>query len=122
MIQCGNIVELVNAVLNTDKPLNGWAYTAMKQWLDNPNSAVFYLISEDEIDDLDDDDVYEADFGGYLPIALKELNLYPWLETDTLGGILENASVGVNPSDKDVETFILAVNHYREFDGFFTAS
>lgn len=119
MIQCNSLIDLINTSIDKKHDLNCWIYTNLDEWRKSPNSAKFFFIDEDEVNDLADDEVYETKDGGYLPLTLRELDLYPWFESGTLVGVIENASIPHEPSQKEIERFVLAANHYREYDDFY---
>ena len=95
---------------------NEWVYVNVGAWENNPKLCSFYIISEEEVDALADDEVYESDAGPYLPIAVKSLDLHPWMQLDVLKGVIENARVKNEHFDE--EKFIRAINYYRENDNF----
>ena len=95
-----------------------WIYTNMEQWNNSSKSNEFYIITEDEIDELADDEVYESASGAFLPKELEDQNLYPWILTSTLEGILLNLNGGKNAP---LEKIRGAINFYRENDAFLSA-
>ncbi len=119
MIQCDSLKQLINTTIAEGDDLNCWIYVNRQQWNNDPHSARFFFIDEDEVDDMPDDEVYECKHGGYLPIALRDLDLYPWFESGTLVGVIENASIPREPNQEEIERFVLAANHYREYDDFY---
>lgn len=119
MIQCDSLKQLINTTIAEGDGVNCWIYVNRKQWNSDPHSARFFFIDEDEVDDMPDDEVYECKHGGYLPIALRDLDLYPWFESGTLVGVIENASIPREPNQEEIERFVLAANHYREYDDFY---
>jgi len=92
-----------------------WIYTNMEKWNNSSQSNEFYIITEEEIDELADDEVYESENGAFLPKGLEDQDLYPWLLTSTLEGILLNLSGGKNAP---LEKIRGAINFYRENDTF----
>lgn len=119
MIQCRNLLQLINVTISQGYDLNCWIYTNLEAWESSPSSANFFFIDEDEVFDMPDDQIYETDDGGYLPLALRDLDLYPWLESATLVGVIDNASIPRDPSQEEIERFAIAANHYREYDDFY---
>ena len=95
-----------------------WIYTNMEKWNNSSQSNEFYIITEEEIDELADDEVYESESGAFLPKGLEDQDLYPWLLTSTLEGILLNLSGGKNAP---LEKIRGAIKFYRENDTFFSA-
>ena len=119
MIQCNSLTDLINLSIDKGDDLNCWIYTNISTWNNSPSSAKFFFIDEDEVYDMADDEVYETENGGYLPLSLRELDLYPWFESGTLVGVIENASITQAPGQNEVDRFIFAANYYREYDDFY---
>lgn len=92
-----------------------WIFTNMEQWNNASKNNSFYIITDEEIDELADDEVYESSSGAFLPRSLEDQDLYPWLLTSTLDGILLNLNGG---KDAPLEKIRDAINHYRENDTF----
>ncbi|MDR2011562.1 MAG: hypothetical protein LBQ20_00655 [Rhodanobacter sp.] len=118
MIQCDNLATLIYSTI-ASVGSNCWIYVNRGKWKNNPHTAQFFFIDEDEVDALPENEIYESEAGPHLPIKLHELDLYPWFESQTLVGVIENASIPQNPSQEEIERFILAANHYREYDDFY---
>ncbi|OAE12175.1 hypothetical protein AZH11_15520 [Pseudomonas simiae] len=110
-----NLFSTVNS--HTD---NDWVYTNLDKWEEEPEKAIFYLISEDEIDDLEDDDkTVENSAGELIPKSLEKENVETWLDVQTLQAIFEVIQKKVKAPDSDI--LIQAINHYREYDDFMEA-
>ena len=82
-------MKLINSLSDlfcviTDPIENEWIYANIKIWLESPRNCIFYIVSEDEINDMPDDEIYESEAGPYLPISLRHLDLHPWMEIATL--------------------------------------
>lgn len=92
-----------------------WIYTNLEQWNSAPESSTFYMISDEEVDELPDEDVYESSSGAFLPKILEDEDLYPWLLTSALEGILLHLHDGKNAPLEEVRA---AIEHYRENDTF----
>jgi hypothetical protein len=102
--------------MNCDNDYNEWIYTNEKVWDEDPINSKFYVITESEIDELPDDQIYDFDgYGSYLPINLKHLDLCPLIETQTLKGVIANLILSKN---FDMNLLIKGINHYLEFDDF----
>lgn len=114
MEKINSLIDLYqNAVRALD---NEWVYVNMDTWSWSPKTCDFYVIAESEVDALDDDEVYESDAGPYLPVTLRGLDLYPWMQLDTLKGVIANARFERDGFNE--EKFIAAINYYRENDDF----
>jgi hypothetical protein len=110
-----NLFSTVNS--HTD---NDWVYTNLDKWEEEPEKAIFYLISEDEIDDLEEDDkTVENSAGELIPKSLEKENVETWLDVQTLQAIFEVIQKKVKAPDSDI--LIRAINHYREYDDFMEA-
>lgn len=110
-----NLFSTVNS--HTD---NDWVYTNLDKWEEEPEKAIFYLISEDEIDDLEEDDkTVENSAGELIPNSLEKENVETWLDVQTLQAIFEVIQKKVKAPDSDI--LIRAINHYREYDDFMEA-
>ncbi|MFI8618593.1 hypothetical protein ACIGHN_24125 [Acidovorax sp. NPDC077693] len=112
-----SLSELYECVASAGE--NEWIYTNIEAWHNNPQHCEFYFISEDEVEEMADDEVYESEAGPYLPASVKNLDLYPWMQIDVLKGVLENA--GINNEHFDDNNFVKAINYYRENDDFMDA-
>jgi hypothetical protein len=66
-----------------------------------------------------DNSKYKTVDGVWLPLEFRNLNLYAWFESDILLGVIENAAIPLNPSQQEIERFMMAANHYREYDDFY---
>ena len=107
-----NLFSTVNS--HTD---NDWVYTNLDKWEEEPRNAIFYLISEEEIDDLEEDDkTVENSAGELIPKSLEKENVETWLDVQTLQAIFEVIQKKVTAPDNDI--LIRAINHYREYDDF----
>lgn len=96
---------------------NAWVYTNLKKWEQQPENAVFYLITEDEIDELEEDDeTVENTAGEIIPKSLERENVETWLEVQTLQAISQIIQKNVKAPNSIV--LIQAINHYREYDDF----
>ncbi len=111
MIKISSINSLIEILLNHHE--NEWVYTNLSQWKKNPSKCDFFIISEKEIDNLPDNEVYESEAGPFLPISLQHLDLYPWMQIDTLKGVVSNLGINL-----DNDNFINGVEYYREYDDF----
>ena len=98
---------------------NEWVYANIEKWLNNPKDCDFYFISEEEVEEMADDEVYESKAGPYLPISVESLDLHPWMQLDILKGVVENSHIDGGRFDGD--KFIKAINYYRENDDFMDA-
>jgi len=94
-----------------------WVYVDRNKWKRSPESCSFWLIPESEVDNMPDDEVYESDAGPFLPLALKDENLYPWLTMDTLRGIMYNLRLKGSISS-NIPLIIKGINYYLEYDDF----
>jgi hypothetical protein len=65
-----------------------------------------------------DNSKYKTVDGVWLPLQFHNLNLYAWLESDILLGVIENAAIPLNPSQLEIERFMMAANHNWEYDDF----
>lgn len=119
MIRCDSLPALIRTTIKEGDDLNCWIYTNLETWMRSPQSSEFFFIDEDEVESMADDDIYESDHGGYLPLTLQTLDLYPWFVSGTLLGVIENASIPQVPDQGEIERFIFAANHYREYDDFY---
>ena len=99
---------------------NEWVYVNLDEWLKNPLKCYFYVIPETEVDEMPDDEVYESEEGPFLPISLRDLNLSPWMEIDTLKDVLQNLRIEDEKSF-DENLFIRGINYFREYDDFMDA-
>lgn len=106
-----SLADLLSALL--DIPSNEWVYVDLHGWKTQPQSCVFYVIPEEEVDALPDEDVYLSEAGPYLPVSLQALNLYPWMALPTLLGVVQHL-----PAQADLARTVEAINHYREYDDF----
>jgi hypothetical protein len=115
MEKIGSISHLFKATINSNE--NEWIYTNLETWNTTPKKCDFYIISEAEIDDLPDEEVYESQAGPYLPITLQNLNLSPWMEIAVLQGVIQNLKL--KDGDRiDDDLLIDGINYYREYDDF----
>jgi len=99
---------------------NEWVYVNLATWSSKPEDCPFYIIPEAEIDEMSDDEIYESEAGPYLPIQLRHLNLWPWMEIGTLQGVIQNLNMG-NKTDFNADLFVKGINYYREHDDFWDA-
>lgn len=107
-----NLFSTINSATDND-----WVYTNQDKWENEPEKAVFYLISEDEIDDLEEDEkTVENSAGELIPKALEKENVETWIDVQTLQAIFDVIQKKVNAPDD--ATLIRAINHYREYDDF----
>lgn len=109
MKQFNSLSELLNSLHHLDN--NEWIYTNLDLWYQNPNDCIFYYITDDYINNLNDDEVYLDDEGLEMPIAVQSLNLRSFL---TVGDIVYIYHKNDNNIDKTIDE----INHYREFDDF----
>lgn len=109
MKQFNSLSELLNNLHHLDN--NEWIYANLDLWSQNPNDCVFYYITDDYINTLNDDEVYLDDEGLEMPILVQELNLRNFL---IVGDIIHI----YHKNNNDVKKTINEINHYREFDGF----
>jgi hypothetical protein len=114
-----SIKDLVQAVLSSEE--NEWVYTNKDAWRKNPSTSNFYIISEKEINNRDDDQIYETDDGVELPLELKSENIYPWMLIDIFKGVLQNLKIN-SWNETDEFMIINGINHYLEFDDFLDAN
>jgi hypothetical protein len=111
MIKISSIKSLFELIINHHG--NEWVYINLNEWKNNPCLCEFYIISDKEVDDLSDDEVYESEAGPFLPISCKHLDLYPWMTADVLEGIYFNLKGKTKNDD-----LIAGIEYYREFDDF----
>lgn len=109
MKQFNSLSDLLNN--NHHLNHNEWIYINLDLWYQNPNDCVFYYITDDYINNLNDDEVYLDDEGLEMPIAVQSLNLRSFL---TVGDIVYIYHKNDNNIDKTIDE----INHYREFDDF----
>lgn len=110
-----NLFSTINSAIDND-----WIYTNLDEWQDEPEKSVFYLITEDEIDDLEEDDkTVENSAGELIPKSLEKENVETWLDVQTLQAIFEVIQKKVKAPANDI--LIRAINHYRENDDFMEA-
>jgi hypothetical protein len=114
MIKSSSLSELYEHVITASE--NEWVYANIELWNESPQKCEYFIISEEETDEMPDEEVYESDAGPYLPISLQHLNLYPWMELATLKGVVENLKMAKKGFDE--KKFILGINYYRENDDF----
>lgn len=118
MRELASIVDLIETVFRSKE--NEWIYTNIDAWNKQPKNTKFWLISESEVDELDDSEIYESDDGPLLPLSLQPENLSPWMLLDTIRGVLLNlcidkyTTIDINITD----LVIRGVNYYREHDNF----
>lgn len=106
------LFEVVHAISEND-----WVYTNLESWEQQPESSVFYLISEDEIDELDDNNqTVENTSGEVIPKSLERENIETWLDIQTLQAISQVIQKSVKTPDSTL--LIQAINQYREQDDF----
>lgn len=106
------LFEVVHSISEND-----WVYTNLESWEQQPESSVFYLISEDEIDELDDNNqTVENTSGEVIPKSLERENIETWLDIQTLQAISQVIQKSVKTPDSTL--LIQAINHYREQDDF----
>ncbi|WP_151742697.1 MULTISPECIES: hypothetical protein [unclassified Acinetobacter] len=117
MTQIVTIRDLYETAIRAKE--NEWIYVNLIAWNKSPKESIFFIISEEEVDNLPDEKVYESDDGAFLPIALQELYLSPWMEISTLKGVIENLKLISNNFND--ESFIQGINYYREYDTFLDA-
>jgi len=99
---------------------NAWIYTNLDQWERRPESAVFYLIAEEEIDALEDDGkTVENNAGETIPASLGKEDVETWLDVQTLQAIVQ--VIRKNVEAPDAASLIRAIDHYREHDAFMEA-
>jgi len=99
---------------------NAWIYTNLEQWERQPESAVFYLIAEEEIDVLEDEGkTVENSAGETIPASLGKEDVETWLDVQTLRAIAQVISKNVEAPDAAI--LIRAIDHYREHDAFLEA-
>lgn len=99
---------------------NDWVYTNLEKWEEQPETAVFYLISEDEIDNLEEDDkTVENSAGETIPKTLEKENVETWLDVQTLQAISQILQKKIKSPDNAI--LIKAINYYRENDDFMEA-
>jgi hypothetical protein len=107
-----NLFSTINSATDND-----WVYTNQDIWENEPEKAVFYLISEDEIDDLEEDEkTVENSAGELIPKSLEKENVETWIDVQTLQAIFDVIQKKVNAPDDAM--LIRAINHYREYDDF----
>lgn len=106
------LFEVVHSISEND-----WVYTNLESWEQQPESSVFYLISEDEIDELDDNNqTVENTSGEVIPKSLERENIETWLDIQTLQAISQVIQKSVKTPDSTL--LIQAINHYGEQDDF----
>lgn len=96
---------------------NGWVYANLEQWEQQPEKSVFYLITEDELDEMElRGETVENTVGELIPKSLAQENVETWLDVQTLQAIAQFILKSVKAPDGSV--LIQAINHYREYDDF----
>ncbi|MBN6151714.1 hypothetical protein JR065_15315 [Xanthomonas sp. AmX2] len=99
---------------------NHWVYTNVDGWARQPENAVFYLIAEDELDELEEAGrTVQNSAGETIPQALAEEDVETWLDVQTLRAISQVVRKHDMAAGSDV--LIQAINHYREYDDFMEA-
>lgn len=110
-----DLFSTINSVTDND-----WIYTNLDEWEQQPENAVFYLITEDEIDDLEEDDkTVENSAGETIPKSLEKENVETWVDVQTLQAISQIIHKKIKTPDSAI--LIQAINHYREYDDFMEA-
>lgn len=118
MLVCNDLNELAREVNRREGKDNCWIFVNMEDWNKSPHSAKFYFADEDEINAMPDEDVFENDTGDLLPVAWKTLGLRTWFESATLHAVAFNAKIPPLPNEDELRRFVVAANHYREYDDF----
>lgn len=109
------IIKLFEAIHSVS--VNDWVYTNLKIWEKEPEKTVFYLISEDEIDELEDEGgTVENTSGEVIPKSLERENVETWLDIQTLQAISHVIQKSVKAPGGTL--LIQAINYYREYDDF----
>lgn len=107
-----SLFETVNVLAGND-----WIYTNLEKWEQQPDQAVFYYITEEEIDVLEEEDgTVENTVGEPIPRSLEQENIETWLDVQTLQAISQIIQKNIKALDHVI--LIKAVNHYREYDDF----
>lgn len=109
------IQDLPHEVLNWRG--NDWVYVNHQKWEASPCDAHFLIISEDELAELEEQDLYvENEAGESIPIQYADEDFSRWLESQTLKAIFVNARI--SESFASIEFLVDCVNHYLEYDDF----
>ena len=96
---------------------NDWVYVNHETWESSPERGRFLIISEDELADLEEQDLYvENDAGESIPREFAAEGLSRWMESQTLKAVIVNARLSLPRSQRAV--LISAINHYLEYDAF----
>ncbi|UVH52370.1 hypothetical protein P0D91_01200 [Pseudomonas sp. CBSPBW29] len=107
-----SLFETVNVLAGND-----WIYTNLEKWEQRPDQAVFYHITEEEIDVLEEEyGTVENTVGEPIPRSLEQEDIETWLDVQTLQAISQIIQKNIEVLDQGI--LIKAVNHYREYDDF----
>ena len=92
-----------------------WIYANIDTWNNSPKNTKFFYITWEEIQDLNDDEIFENADGAELPIALRDDSPKEWMLVNVLTHIHE-----VHAGRFNVDVLIEDINYYRKFDTFKT--
>ena len=68
-----------------------WIYTDPDQALRDPIHAEYYLIPFDEVWNMDEEMIYDDEFGNVLPTKYKDKNLRKWLKVNDIQVVVVDA-------------------------------
>ncbi len=88
-----------------------WVYTNLEMWNTNPENCSFYYITDDYINDLEDNEIYLDDNDLEMPISVQNLNLNNFMTVGDISHIYHK-------NNQDIAEAIKEINHYRRFDDF----
>lgn len=91
---------------------NEWIYTNIKKWNNNPESAVFYYIPWDYLQELDDEDIYLDNEDLEMPKSLESKSLRGWMVVCDLALFYQKQQ----EHEKTLQWVIAEINYYREYD------
>lgn len=105
---------LLDAVLG--KEINEWVYSNVKSLFWKPLNATFYIIPEEEINNMSEDEIYVDEDGCEMPKEYKHLKLSEWLEVADIEDIIEYLSN--QKEDADIRLKAKALQYYYKNDAF----
>lgn len=88
-----------------------WIYADIDIWNKNPKNCPLYYITDDYINNLDDDEIYINDDELEMPISTKNLNLSNFMIVSDIFHIYIK-------NNNKIDDTIKEINHYRQFDDF----
>jgi len=108
----------LNALIDktVGKEINGWIWVNLDQLNQNAIEAEYYLIDDEYLWELDEDEVYENEQGDELPLSLKDKNLKSWLEIPMIEDVI--SYLKHNTPKPNIELIEKALKYYFENDAF----